>query len=91
MQIHRQRVHGDHFIGLGSDEVRQPLREAFMVADPRVLGPEMPLHPVFGPVVQLRSQGRLCSLGLEPERIACEVDHVGSSVLGDMKITPSSG
>ena len=51
----------------------------------------MPFHPVFGPVVQLRAQGRFCSLGLESERIAREVDHVGPSVLGDMKITPSSG
>ena len=51
VQIHRQRVHSDHFIGLGTNEFGEAMSKSLVVTDPGMLGPEMPFDAVLGPIV----------------------------------------
>ena len=89
VQIHRQRVHSDHFIRFGTHEFGEAVSKSLVVTDPGMSGPEMPFDAVLGPIVQFCTQCVFCGFGLKPQGIACEVNDVCSIVLGNMKIIPS--
>ena len=74
VQIDRQRIHHHRFDGFGSYHPRHLLGEQFVVGHPGILCVKMSLHPVVSPVGQFLIEGVSGAFGLQPERIAAQIE-----------------
>ena len=73
MQIHRQRIHGDHLALMSADEGRKRCCSLLVIADPRTRRDVMPEHSQALPVLQLLFDILRRRFGLKPQRVTAEI------------------
>ena len=74
MQVHRERVHYDHFFGQSANQPRGGRRKQFVVRHPGILCVEMALHAELGPIFQFSFDVAARGFWLQAERMAAEIN-----------------
>ncbi len=86
VQVGGQGVHHDYLLWQGSDQSGCGIGQEPVVVHPGHVAAEMAFHTVFGPVIEFAEDSGADAFGLQPERVAAEIEAIFPQVLWENKL-----
>ncbi len=80
MQVHRQRVHRDHFERLRARQLRQRIRQLFVIRQPRTRRREVTFDRKLGPMRQLFIEHSRDAARLQAKRVTAQINAVAAAL-----------